>query len=124
VTVRLLQTAKSGNQMNRITNLYLFFSRKKSRVFFFSRFLELTSQNNFARLNSRFFSRFTYLEFFHPPILVKISQDFLSQGNLEIFCLNSSLLIIITGNTEARVAQASSLLLVLPRLELLEPHYY
>ncbi len=62
----------------------LVFLEKKISSFFFSRFLELTSQNNFARLNSRF----TYLKFFHPPILVKISQDFLSQGNLEIFCLS------------------------------------
>ncbi len=65
-------------QISRIFHPILNFSREK-----ISRFLGVTLQNNFARLNLSFFSRFTYLEFFHSPILAKKSRDFLSQGILD-----------------------------------------
>jgi hypothetical protein len=77
-----------NSNLKKFPRLYFFLSRKKILRFFFSRFLGLTSQNNFATLNSIFFSRFTYLEFFPPPILAQKSRDFLPQGNLEISCLS------------------------------------
>jgi hypothetical protein len=60
---------------------------KKSRDFFSRDFLGLTSQKKNVKLISRFFSIFSFLEFFLLSFTYKKSRDFLCTEFLELFSL-------------------------------------
>ena len=66
-------------------------SRKKSGVFFPRVFLGFTLQKKIVKLISRFFSRFSFLEFFLLSFTYKKSRDVFYVQNFSSFSLNQKI---------------------------------